>query len=565
VLGYIPKAKKTFSSGVTNARCAIVSILTIFLLCVVVIIHGSAQSSQLDPSFGSGGKVTTDLFGGTDSVLALALQPDGKIVAAGVSFDPSVAASVIAMVRYNADGSIDSSFGNAGKVSTNFFGQRLRSSLAAITLQPDSKIVAVGFAEALTADLKRVGHAVAARYSPAGSLDTSFGDGGKLIIDFPVAIFSPNAVGIQQDGKILIAGQANPDPAAPGNTVGALERLNSDGSLDASFGSGGMVMTAFPNGPSSFSKFTIQQDGLIIAAGAPQDTRTGASSFALARYKADGNLDPSFGSGGLVTTALAGFGELKAVAVVENKIVVAGFVITGTDPRSISFAAARYNGDGSVDPGFGPGGIATADFFEGAGHLTSGAIRSDGKFIMGGFVGAPKSQAKGGTSLDFALQRYNADGSVDTSFGSAGKVITEFSDDENDEMFTLAIQPDRKIIAAGATSGGDDFALARYQTDPDFDLSFAQSTVNVDRGTVARTSLQLGRFGGFAGNITVSHSDTSGFNVRVKPDSVVTADPSVIVKFKVKPNAPTGPHQIVFTGQDDSGQKHSAAITIVVR
>src|SRR5262249_45493267 len=272
-----------------------------------------------------------------------------------------------------------------------------------------------------------------------------------------------------------------------------------------------------------------------------------------------GNLDPSFGSGGLVTTALAGFGGLKDVAVVENKIVVASFVITGTDPRSISFAAARYNGDGSVDPGFGPGGIATADFFEGAGHLTSGAIRSDGKFIMGGFVGAPKSQAKGGTSLDFALQRYNADGSVDTSFGSAGKVITEFSDDENDEMFTLAIQPDRKIIAAGSTSGGDDFALARYQTESDFDLSFAQSTVNVDRGTVARTSLQLGRSGGFARNIPVSHSDTSGFNVRVKPDSVVTADPSLNVKFKVKPSAPVGPHQIVFTGQDDSGQKHSAA------
>src|SRR5215831_12753665 len=190
------RAAKTSSCSIANARCAIASAQAIVLLSFVLITHGSAQSGQLDPSFGSGGKVITDLFGSPDAIAALAVQPDGKIVAAGVSFDPSLMARVISMVRYNADGSIDSSFGIGGKVSTSFFGQRLRSSVAAITLQPDGKIIVVGFAEAFTTGVNRIGHTVAARYSPDASLDSTFGDGGKLIIDFPVGFFSPHAVAI---------------------------------------------------------------------------------------------------------------------------------------------------------------------------------------------------------------------------------------------------------------------------------------------------------------------------------------------------------------------------------
>src|SRR6516162_2663003 len=106
-------------------RSTIASMLATLLLSLVAITHGSAASGQLDPTFGSGGKVTTDLFGGTDTVVALALQPDGKIIAAGVSFDALVVAHVFGIVRYNADGSIDPSFGVGGKVSTDFFGQRL--------------------------------------------------------------------------------------------------------------------------------------------------------------------------------------------------------------------------------------------------------------------------------------------------------------------------------------------------------------------------------------------------------------------------------------------------------
>jgi uncharacterized delta-60 repeat protein len=542
--------------------------LATLLLSLVAITHGSAASGQLDPTFGSGGKVTTDLFGGTDTVVALALQPDGKIIAAGVSFDALVVAHVFGIVRYNADGSIDPSFGVGGKVSTDFFGQRLDSSVSGIAVQSDGKIVAVGGAEALTVDLKRIGHAVAARYNTDGSVDANFGDQGKLIIDFPMAFFSPQTVTIQQDGKILIGGIASPDPAAPANTVFGLERLNRDGTLDSSFGSAGVVMTPFPSGPSFFGRLTIQRDGLIIAVGSARSSGAVASSFELARYHSDGSLDQGLGIGGLITTPLAGVDASLGgfdVAVVDNKIVVAGSALVSTTPRRVSFAAARYNGDGSIDTSFASGGITTADFFDGMGMLTSEAIRSDGKFVAGGFLRMPKSQAKGGTANDFVLEQYNADASVDTGFGSLGRISTEFSDDENDEMYTLAIQPDRKIIAAGSTSGGDDFALARYQTEPDFQISLADPTVSAVRGTIARTSLQLDRFGGFSGNITVNHSDVSALHVRVKPDSLVSAESSVNVKFKVKDVAPIGVHDIVFTGKDNTGRQHSVTLALVVQ
>ncbi len=247
--------------------------------------------------------MTTD-FGGTDIANAVVLQSDGKIVAVGQD------SSDFALARYNADGSLDSSFGTGGKVTTDFGGSD--AALAAV-LQPDGKIVAVGTSAADFA---------LARYNTDGSLDTSFGTGGKVTTDFGGTDQAWAAV-LQPDGKIVAAGLASADFA--------LARYNTNGSLDTSFGTGGKVTTSF-EGSDQARAVVLQPDGKIVAVGWDNGVE-----FALARYNTDGLLDSSFGTGGKVTTDFGGSdAALAAVLQSDGKIVAVGFANT-TD-----FALARY-------------------------------------------------------------------------------------------------------------------------------------------------------------------------------------------------------------------------------
>jgi uncharacterized delta-60 repeat protein/uncharacterized repeat protein (TIGR01451 family) len=391
-----------------------------------------AAPGTLDPSFGTGGEVTTD-FGGSDSAEAVAIQSDGKIVAVGGTF--SFPSGDFALARYNADGSLDPSFGSGGKVTTDFGGFDAAS---AAVIQPDGRIVAAGRSGS--------GDFALARYNTDGSLDTTFGNGGKLTTDFG-GFDAAFGVALQADGKIVAAGQGGPGGGF------ALARYNTDGSLDPSFGSGGEVTTHFTSGFEVVIAVAIQLDGKIVVTG--QTFAGGFQQFALARYNTDGSLDTSFASGGIVATNFgfdSAFGGALAIQP-DGKIVAAGRA--GTD-----FLLARYNGDGSLDATFGSGGIVTTDFggtvFDAAFGV---ALQSNGKIVaaggtFNGFVGP---------SADFALARYNPDGSLDASFGSGGKVTTDFGG--FDVARSVALQADGKIVAAGTGGAGSDFALARYLGD----------------------------------------------------------------------------------------------------
>jgi uncharacterized delta-60 repeat protein len=391
-----------------------------------------AAPGALDLTFGSGGVVTTD-FGGSDSAEAVAIQSDGKIVAVGGTF--SFPSGDFALARYNADGSLDASFGPGGKVTTDFGGFDAAS---AAVIQPDGRIVAAGRSGS--------GDFALARYNADGSLDPTFGSGGKVTTDFG-GFDAAFGVALQADGKIVAAGQGGPGGGF------AFARYNTDGSLDPSFGSGGEVTTHFTSGVEVVIAVAIQLDGKIVVTG--QTFAGGFQQFALARYNADGSLDASFGSGGIVATNFgfdSAFGG--ALAIQSNgKIVAAGRA--GTD-----FLLARYNGDGNLDATFGSGGIVTTDFggafFDAAFGV---ALQSNGKIVaaggtFNGFVGP---------SADFALARYNPDGSLDASFGSGGKLTTDFGG--FDVARSVALQSDGKIVAAGTGGSGSDFALARYLGD----------------------------------------------------------------------------------------------------
>jgi uncharacterized delta-60 repeat protein len=227
----------------------------------------------------------------------------------------------------------------------------------------------------------------------------------------------------------------------------AVSALAAAGSLDTSFGVGGKATTDF-GGTDEADGVAVQPDGRIVAAGIAGFYEGG--NFALARYDRDGSLDTSFG-GGKVTTDFGSASDFAFdVAIQPNGSIVAGGAV-GYSTAGADFALARYERDGSIDPSFGVGGKVTTDFgsFD---YAFAPAIQPDGRIV-----------AAGAGSEDFAVARYNRDGSLDTSFGIGGKVTTDFGS-ADDFAFDVAVQPDGSIVAAGRDrSYGADFALARYQ------------------------------------------------------------------------------------------------------
>jgi uncharacterized delta-60 repeat protein len=397
------------------------------------------SDGSLDTTFDGDGKVTTDFNGPSDRARGVALQPDGRVVAAGLMFSFSFPDSFV-LARYNLDGSLDPKFGTGGKVAT-----ALGATATSIALQPDGKMIVAGWS------LANFFQFVLARYNSDGSLDTSFDGDGIVTADTGADFEAAHSVALQPDGKIVVAG---------GNQFFfLLARFNVNGSLDANFGFNGFVFT--PLGDLHFSNafgIAIQpNDGKIVSAGAAGVTDLG-NDFALARHHGDGSLDDSFDGDGKVTLDWPGGFDSGSALVIQPdaKIVVAGR--NGSD-----FALARYNRDGSLDASFGIGGRVITDFAGGIESAEAVALQPDGKIIAAGFTDQ--------FSSDFALARYNPDGSLDTSFDGDGRVRTDF-DGNSDGARAVALQADGKIVAAGGANFGRDFALARYNTDGSLDASF---------------------------------------------------------------------------------------------
>jgi uncharacterized delta-60 repeat protein len=346
----------------------------------------SAASGDLDPSFGTGGKVTTDLGGGFADAYALAQQSDGKIVAVGHT--TVAVGDDFALVRYRTDGSLDPGFGTGGVVTTDFFG--VFDHANAVALQRDGRIVAAG--SAFSGSLPGHDDFALARYRTNGSLDPTFGTGGKVTTS--IGEFNRAwAVAVQHDGRIVVAGYASGDFA--------LARYDRNGALDPSFGTGGVVTTDF-GGFAYASAVTLQPTGRIVAVGRATVAGNPSSDVALARYRSDGALDATFGTGGRVTTDFGGDDQAYAVGLQRHgRIVVAGTSLTG--PTNNDFALARYRSDGSLDSAFGAGGRVTTDFAGSFDQARAVLVQRDGRIVAAG-------RAVLGAVDNFALARYLAAG-----------------------------------------------------------------------------------------------------------------------------------------------------------
>ena len=431
--------------------------------CLPVILTAAALPAfaapgQLDTSFGSYGKVTTAIGTAADIGNSAAIQADGKIVVAGKSHNGSN--WDFAAARYLANGVLDQTFGGSGKVVTQVgTGNDIGNGVA---IQKDGKIVVAGE----THNGTNLDFAVV-RYNANGTLDTSFGGTGKVTVGYiETGYFGSGrdehddygcCVALQGDGKIVVAGSAGGDNNynGTGDDIGVM-RFNADGTLDTTFG-GGRVRTNIAGG--SFGSkdvarsVVVQGDGKIVVAGDHNDSYTGTTSFAVVRYNADGSIDNDFGGYGIVTTGISDnlyggkcVGRSMALQK-DGKIVVAGQVLAS----DYNFAMARYNTYGTLDTSFNSTGIVKTDFGNGDDDGFGVAVQADGKILVAGMsVG------------DFGLARYNTNGTLDATFGTAGKVKTDFGSGF-DSGNSILLQTDGRIVVAGkSATNTDDFALARY-------------------------------------------------------------------------------------------------------
>ena len=408
-----------------------------------------AAAGELDQGFGRNGVAQSRVGPGYSAAQDVALDGAGRIVVAGqwsLSFG---------LARLLPDGRHDPAFGGDGTVSTSF-GVGARAN--AVVVQPDGKVVAAGHANptqgSTDADI------ALARYNTDGSLDTSFGSGGRVTTSFPNASAYASALLLQPDGRLVAVGEAFPPDAVDSDV--ALVRYLPDGRLDTSFGGDGVVTTD-AGGPDVASSVMAGPDGTLLVgatSGQPDPSAPATSTWTLLRYRADGSLDPAFGGGdGVADSDLSPrFERLTSLTTQpDGRIVAAGHI--NPDGQSEQVAVARYLSDGRLDTTFGGGdGVVATQ----AARLSEGediAVQADGRIVVAGR--AADDDLDGDPDWEWLLLRYEPDGALDASFGRAGVVRTPAGEQAN----AMVLAPDGAIVVAGCDCPLPAFVRGGFETE----------------------------------------------------------------------------------------------------
>ena len=417
-------------------RCFI-HLLLVCMCCLACTCYG--QEAFFDPTFGVGGKTIVPISSTSEgSFSSIALQPDGRIIAAGIIMGKATIA------RFKENGTPDTSFATNG-----FYTGPNYSRIYDLALQPDGKIVAAGNV------MTSFGNDdfLAIRLTSSGSPDLTFGSTGIVNIEVSGYNDRCHSVALQGDGKIVMAGEG-------GSFKVGVSRLQATGIVDSSFGVNGVVVDI---GAAILGDgLAIAPDGKIVVGGHGLATQDYA--LMVIRYSTDGTRDTSFDHTGLVYT-IAGepesnFGASLSVQP-DGKILMAG---TGSfTPNGANFVVVRYNSDGSLDPTFGSSGIAHVDVPGGNDALGRMYLKPDGKMLL---VGSSESTSG---KKDIAIACMKDNGIKDDLFGSAGAIVTAIRD-ISDYGADIVLQTDNKVVIAGtsfenigSTWYGEP-AIARYMT-----------------------------------------------------------------------------------------------------
>ncbi len=347
-----------------------------------------------DLSFGEEGSAYAVFPGKLDrsytaGINAITLLPDGRILVAGgleVTGNPDD----LAFARFTPDGKVDSSFGTNGVASTSFGS--LFEFFLSVAVQPDGKIVTAGV-ESIKINGGGFGdyeyQFAVARFLPDGSKDIAFGDSGLIVSPDPHQYGGARAVVIQKDGKIVAAGTSHISSAEVNFHI---ERYNEDGSYDKSFGVNGKVDQKINSASVSFlSDIALQEDGKLVATGRTSVTAISDPLLTTVRYNVNGSIDQSFGQGGVAVNAFNQYSEGARVFITgekQDKIVALGSA--SPDGAGYDFALVGYNMDGTLDAGFGSRGTQLTDL-GGTDAVTSGLIQPDGKIVEFGYVYSPET------------------------------------------------------------------------------------------------------------------------------------------------------------------------------
>lgn len=418
-------------------------------VALVLVTAASAAPGDLDATFGESGVVRTDV-GFIDTASDIAVQPDGRIVAAG-TVDESGTRNVFA-ARYLSDGSPDTSFGGDGVVVSD----RYHQVAPRLVVQSDGKVVLATRSEF------GGGLLFVYRFNADGTPDTSFGSSGNgtAVLSPPTGTFVVNVAGagLVADEKIVVALRAN---YRSGKEVVALARLNEDGSGDTSFGAGGFVIAERSASWTPLG-FTLQDDGRMLVAGFafPPPGRFYLDAFVV-RFDATGSLDTSFDGDGIAVLERPTNGtEFQALAVAPDGSVLAGGREWGSIYNQNRWLLAKYTSNGSLDAAFGTGGLTFYDPGTGDDVILDLGATNAGIYA----TGWSESLAVG---LPLAL--FTEEGALDPDFGSGG--LTGVAGQFSRGAWRLDVQTDARVVVFGSIQSftptfNQDLYFARYEGGP---------------------------------------------------------------------------------------------------
>lgn len=383
---------------------------------------------------------------------------DGRVTegvpggAAAIALQPDGKILVVGgltLARYDSDGTLDGTFGSGGKVTLVFNGGVLDEAFG-VALQPDGRIVVVGTTRVGAQDDFGI-----VRHEASGAPDTGFGTGGLVTTDFAGRFDKAVAVAIQPDGKLVVAGLAS---LGVGVVDFAVARYDTSGAPDATFGSGGKVTTDIAGKTDLLAAMVLQPDGRIVVVGRVAPDGGADPDTGVVRYGSNGAPDESFGSHGIVRLPLSTAGWDEATGIVlqpDGKLLVSVENLVGS---RFDFSVARLTVDGDLDLSFGTAGVASTDFAGDHDFVHGLALQSDGSIVLAG-------QSSNTTGPDFALARFTSTGVLDTGFGTGGKLTVDFFG-SSDGATCVALQPDGRILVAGVARNGSSTGLGMVRVAP---------------------------------------------------------------------------------------------------